>query len=84
MARCLPSILCIPRHFAAFSPQLVLPKPSSDTILSGQPNRHRAQTSFDSPLHNPYCVNTPSGQKYNVNTIEEKMFNFVRPKSKKL
>ncbi|CAI4416767.1 APG_G0028040.mRNA.1.CDS.1 [Saccharomyces cerevisiae] len=49
MARCLPSILCIPRHFAAFSPQLVLPKPSSDTILSGQPNRHRARTSFDSP-----------------------------------
>nr|CAI6771861.1 CFF_HP1_G0049350.mRNA.1.CDS.1 [Saccharomyces cerevisiae] len=46
MARCLPSILCIPRHFAAFSPQLVLPKPSSDTILSGQPNRHRARTSF--------------------------------------
>ncbi|CAI4724138.1 CFA_G0047450.mRNA.1.CDS.1 [Saccharomyces cerevisiae] len=49
MARCLPSILCIPRHFAAFSPQLVLPKLSSDTILSGQPNRHRARTSFDSP-----------------------------------
>ncbi|CAI4421025.1 CFF_collapsed_G0013860.mRNA.1.CDS.1 [Saccharomyces cerevisiae] len=36
--------------FAAFSPQLVLPKPSSDTILfSRQPNRHRARTAFDSP-----------------------------------
>ncbi|CAI4243715.1 CLN_G0000990.mRNA.1.CDS.1 [Saccharomyces cerevisiae] len=49
IARCIQVFFVFLIISPAFSPQLVLSKLSSDTILSGKPNSHRAPTSFDSP-----------------------------------
>ncbi|CAI4311677.1 APG_G0006640.mRNA.1.CDS.1 [Saccharomyces cerevisiae] len=49
MARCLPSILCIPHHFAAFSPQLVaLAILRYDTFWPAQQTQS-SNIFFDSP-----------------------------------